>query len=114
MDKNNQKVNLSANLTIPRNAYKGELTFDIIFDLENYGVELYPSPFTFDKPASLNLIYSWMDLSGIDENKFVFDYLDGEERMEYKSTSYDIVEGFIEVKRAELHHFSRYGWTRTR
>ncbi len=48
-------LKLDAVLTIPDNAYSRRLTFDIIFDLETLGVELYPSPFTFDKPVILDL-----------------------------------------------------------
>ena len=109
-----QKVNLSASLTIPRNAFQGTLTFDIIFDLENYGVELYPSPFTFDIPVTLNLLYSGMDLTGIDPNSFKFDYLDGEPSvLKYDFIKIDIANKFLEVSGAQIPHFSRYGWTRT-
>ncbi|MCB9209768.1 MAG: hypothetical protein H6610_05650 [Ignavibacteriales bacterium] len=113
MDKNNQMVNLQANLIIPRNAFEGELTFDIKFDLENYFVELYPSPFTFEKPVYLNLLFSGIDLSGIDENNYSFDYVDGEpENIKYNYMNIDIENKLLEVQEAQIPHFSRYGWVR--
>lgn len=111
---NNQKVNLSASLVVPRNAFEGSLTFDMIFDLENYGVELYPSPFTFKVPVSLNLLYSGIDLTGIDPNTFKFDYLDGEPAiLKYDYINVDVNNKLLEVSGAQIPHFSRYGWTRT-
>jgi hypothetical protein len=110
-----QKVNLSANLIIPSGAYKGILTFDMIFDLDNFALELYPSPFTFDKPVVLNLIFSGVDLTGIDPNQFNFNYLDGaSENIKYDYISVDVANKMLEVSGAQLNHFSRYGWTRTK
>ena len=113
--KENKLVKLDAVLTIPKNAYKGELTFDMIFDLENYGVELYPSPFTFDKPVSLNLIFSGVNLTGIDPNTFAFDYLDGTPSvLKYDYINVDVENKLLEVSGAKIPHFSRYGWTRVK
>ena len=113
---NNKTCKLSAKLDIPIGAFSGDLTFEIIFDLNNYAVELYPSPFTFDKPVLLDLVFKNVDLSNIDPNAFVFDYLDGEEpvNLKVKSFDIDIKKNTLSIKDAELHHFSRYGWTRTR
>ena len=113
--KENKLVKLDAVLTIPQNAYQGELTFDMIFDLENYGVELHPSPFTFDIPVILDLKFSNIDLSGIDLNNFVFDYLDGEsEHLPYDKINFDLEKGDLEILGAQIPHFSRYGWTRVK
>lgn len=108
------KVFLDSKLTIPRGAFEGELTFDMIFDLDNYALELYPSPYTFDLPVLLDLKFTNIDLSNIDIDNIDFTYLDGSENMEYKKASFDLDKGDIEVKGAKLHHFSRYGWTRRR
>ncbi len=112
-NKNNKRVNLKATLVIPKGAYKGDLTFDMIFDLENYALELYPSSFTFDKPVILDMKFTHIDLSGFDLDSFDFTYLDGEEEMKYKRVRINEDEGTIAVYGAVLHHFSRYGWTRT-
>ncbi|MCP5063862.1 MAG: hypothetical protein GY936_15550 [Ignavibacteriae bacterium] len=114
-DANGQLTRLAATLVIPKNAFKGKLNFDMIFDLENHWLELYPSPYTFDKPLTLNLLFSNVDLSNIDEDSFEFNYLDGEpEDLKYEYIEIDRREGFLYVKGAQLNHFSRYGWTRTK
>lgn len=112
----NKNTKLSAKLDIPCGAFSGELTFDIIFDIENLAVELYPSPYTFDKPVLLNLEFKNVDLSGFDPSIFVFDYLDGKEpeNLKVKSAKIDIKNNKLSIKEAELHHFSRYGWTRNK
>lgn len=105
---------LYAILDIPVDAFKGDLTFEIIFDLENYAVELYPSPYTFDKPVLLSLMYEHIDLSDLNVSNFAFQYLDGEnENIKYMAACANIAQGMIKIIGAELHHFSRYGWTRT-
>lgn len=109
-----KRVKLSAKLKIPRNAFQGELNFDMIFDLENYALELYPSPYKFDQPVILDLTFKNVDFSKLDISKPDFIYLDGEEEMKYKNIKFDPEKGIIDVKGAELHHFSRYGWTRRR
>ncbi|MCB9209770.1 MAG: hypothetical protein H6609_10360 [Ignavibacteriales bacterium] len=109
--KDGQKVKLTAKLTIPKGAFQGELNFDMIFDLENYGMELYPSPYTFDNPVYLDLSLGNIDLP--QDMNVDFTYLDGKEQMNYDKVEFDIKKGTLKVKGAELHHFSRYGWTRT-
>lgn len=111
-----EKVKLYAELDIPCGAFSGDLTFEIIFDIENLAVELYPSPYTFDKPVLLNLEFKNVDLSGFDPSIFVFDYLDGTEpeNLKVKSAKIDIENNRLLIKEAELHHFSRYGWTRNK
>ncbi|MFZ1289321.1 MAG: hypothetical protein WAR79_04495 [Melioribacteraceae bacterium] len=114
-NKRSKTVKLEANLEIPKNAYQGDLTFDIIFDLENLGVELYPSPFTFDKPVILDLKFSNTDLKEFELKDLTFDYLDGEpENLVYEKVNFDVEKGNLEIKGAQIPHFSRYGWTRTK
>ena len=107
------KVNLGAQLTIPSGAYEGVLTFGILFDLNTYAVELYPSPFTFDNPVFLSYLVSNADLSNFGSD-ISFDYLDGEtENLKYDYLEIDIANRTLEVSGAHIPHFSRYGWTRT-
>ena len=107
-------VSLTAELVIPKGAYTGSLDFDMIFDLENYAMELYPSPFTFDKPVDFSMYFYGVDLSQFTGNEIDFNYLDSEgETVESKFIHYDINTGTLQVWNAQLHHFSRYGWTRT-
>jgi hypothetical protein len=106
---------MAAILTIPSGAFSGELTFDIIFDMENYTVELYPSPFTFDIPVLLDLRFTGANLLTSDSAVMEFDYLDGEEdTITYNYMKVDPDRGLLIIEGAQLPHFSRYGWVRTR
>lgn len=110
--KDGKKTKLRAKLTIPEGAFDGYLKFDMIFDLENYALELYPSPFTFNVPVLLDINFSNIDLSNVDTTNLEFTYLDGEEQMQYNAVSFNDKRSSLSVKGAVLHHFSRYGWTR--
>jgi hypothetical protein len=109
-----EKIKLSAKLHIPENAFEGVLKFDMIFDFDNYALELYPSPFVFDKPVSLDLSFSGIKLTEEDIQNLNFTYLDGSEEIEYDSIEINKDNGTLKVIGAKLKHFSRYGWTRTR
>ncbi|MBK8944499.1 MAG: hypothetical protein IPM32_04420 [Ignavibacteriae bacterium] len=114
-NKRSKILKLDAVLNIPDSAYKGDLTFDIIFDLETLGVELYPSPFTFDKPVILDLKFMNADLKEFDLKDFNFDYLDGEsEHLKFDNIKFDLEKGLLEIIGVQIPHFSRYGWTRTK
>jgi hypothetical protein len=110
---NGEKVELKAKLEIPKKAFKDEIEFDMIFNLQDYNLELYPSPFKFDNPVKLDLKFKNIDIGLFTENNFEFNYVDGKtEKIKYKKNKIDIEKRTLEVEEAELHHFSRYGWTR--
>lgn len=114
-NKRNKLLKLDAVLTIPDSAYNGDLTFDIIFDLETLGVELYPSPFKFDKPVILDLKFMNADLKEFELKEFNFDYLDGDsEHLTFDNIKFDFEKGLLEITGVQIPHFSRYGWTRTK
>ena len=103
---------LNAVLNIPKGAFEGELTFNVEFSLENYSMKMYPTPFVFDKPLLLTIFFYNVDLDESAKD-LDFAYIDGKgEEVNYKHKSIDIENGNIFVWDAELHHFSRYGWTR--
>ena len=113
--KNGKLVSMSAKLTIPQNAFKGKLTFDMIFDFDNYSVKLYPTPFTFDKPVLLDLSFYGVDFSTLDASTLGFNYLDGEkEQLNYAYLNINEKWGVLSIGGAEIPHFSRYGWTRVK
>ena len=74
-------------------------------------MELYPSPFSFNKPVILNMSFKNIEIpEGLEVD---FTYLDGEETIEFNKAYCCSETGALFVKGAKLHHFSRYGWTRT-
>ncbi len=112
---NGKLISMNAKLTIPQNAYKGKLTFDMIFDFANYSVQLYPTPFTFVKPVILDLSFVGVDFSTLDASNLNFNYLDGEkESLKYTNSYVNEKFGILSIFGAEIPHFSRYGWTRTK
>ncbi len=113
VDSTGNAIVMEATLTIPRGAFEGNLTFDIIFDLENLSVELYPSPYTFDKPVLLNLLFEGVDLTGTDLNNMDFKYKSSDGQVYSVVYESKIIESnYLEIVQAQLPHFSRYGWTR--
>ena len=51
----------------------------------------------------------------IDDNNLDFEYYNPDgtyELVEYENIEWDEVNRELKVKKAQLHHFSRYGWTR--
>lgn len=111
-----RNIQLSSTLKIPKGAFDGELTFEMVFDLKNFAMEFYPSPYQFKKPVLFTMQFFNLDLSEYADCEWKFNYLDGkdEEITEYRYMGVDIKRGDIKIVDAELHHFSRYGWTRTR
>ena len=109
-------LQLEAYLTIPAGAYEGELTFEIVFDPNEISMELHPTPMDFDIPVILDLMYKGIPKKfDIDSNNLDFEYYnpDGSyENVEYQNIIWNEDSRTLMVKKAELHHFSRYGWTR--
>ncbi|MFZ1291402.1 MAG: hypothetical protein WAR79_15010 [Melioribacteraceae bacterium] len=100
---------LAAVLYIPNNAFSGTKEFSMVFNLDENSVSLYPSPTTFDKPLlfsfklkNVNVAYADLD----------FKYLDGDEEVVYEENIVDTQLGNLEVKKAQLNHFSEWGWGR--
>jgi len=100
---------LKAVLDIPANAFSGVEKFYMKFNLEKNSVDLNPSPKTFDKPLffSFKLKNVNVDYSDLD-----FKYLDGNESVVYESNTVDTEKGILKVEKAQLHHFSDWGWER--
>ena len=103
-------------LIIPKDAYFGFKKFSIEFDPENYTAHFYPSPTTFKKPLILNMKFSGLDLRNINKDEIAFYYMGENGELEKVNCEKLVVrkkKGILKVVGAELHHFSRYGWTRT-
>ena len=114
LNKQNEEVRLKAVLNIPPNAYQGSIKFDMIFDLNEHDIELYPSPFTFNKPVSLDLIFRNVKLGKYRDQDLIFNYVDDlNETVEHEYSKINFKTRTLIVRGAKLNHFSRYGWTRT-
>ncbi|MBN1302605.1 MAG: hypothetical protein JW995_15410 [Melioribacteraceae bacterium] len=104
-----------ATIHVPKGAFKGTKTFNITFDPGNLYVDLDPHGSVFDIPVELSLMFFGINTSEYDlEGKF-FRYIDESgdtEIINYQNCVVNEKLGFIMVNRAELHHFSRYGFLR--
>ncbi|MFC2085493.1 hypothetical protein ACFLS9_10575, partial [Bacteroidota bacterium] len=67
----------------------------------------------FLKPATYNVTYSGIDLSGVnpDNIDFVYQAEDGSvQNLQYDRIEVDIQEGLLKVVNAKIPHFSRFGF----
>ena len=113
-----ETIMLEAYLTIPAGAFEDTLTFDMVFDPNLLSVELRPTPFTFNIPVMLDLQFKGISEDyDINPDSLDFKYykVDGTfEDVNFKNIIWLPQSRTIKVFDAELHHFSRYGWTRTK
>ncbi|MBU1677380.1 MAG: hypothetical protein KKD86_00765 [Bacteroidetes bacterium] len=77
-------------------------------------VDFGPSPFSFYKALDFDITYKNAELNPGDENKLKFVYIDGENQVavEYHKIISNTTSGLLGIKRAQLEHFSRYGFVR--
>ena len=107
-------ISIYVQLEIPRDAFDGIKEISMKLDNESGIISFYPE-MVFNKYLRLFMIYTGVDLSGIDPNSvdFVFQDYDGStEQMEYQDLKVNVEEGKLDLERAKIHHFSRYGWIR--
>jgi len=111
-------LTLDATLNIPKGAFKGELTFEIVFDPNELSMEFHPTPQDFDIPVVLDLKFLNVPKKfEIDAASLDFQYYDPDgtfESVNYESVNWLNEPRILMVKGAELHHFSRYGWVRNK
>ena len=75
-------------------------------------ITFYPK-LVFDIPVEFNIKYRGIDLSGIDPNTidFIYQHYGGSiEQVDYDEIAINFSEGLLELKKAALYHFSRYGF----
>ncbi len=106
------KVKIDARIHFPRKAFWGRRDITLIIDSENGLTTFYPH-MQFNRSAEYNLRIEGLDLSNVDPNNidFVYQAENGAiEKVRYDKLKVDIARGIIEVRRARLNHFSRYGF----
>ncbi len=107
-------VTISGNLDIPANAFEGTKNIVINLDDEYAVIDFSPSPTHFAIPLRLNLFYSGLNLQGLEKGKVNFFYIsdDGNifELIKSQNNVFNPQSGTIGTIKAELNHFSRFGW----
>lgn len=108
-------ISICAKLVFPEDAFNDdEREFTMVLHNDFGRVSFYPH-MDFNKPVKFSVTYTGIDLSGVDSNlvDFTFQNYDGStEQIEYREIRVNVEEGVLELERAKLHHFSRYGWIR--
>jgi hypothetical protein len=95
-------------------AFTGIKLIKMMIDDVNGTISFDP-PSVFSRPAVLDLKFEGIDLSGLDQKRVDFVYVNPNgtfEHIIYKSMTVDIAAKTFEVNDAEINHFSRYGWCR--
>lgn len=109
-----KNVRITGTLEIPANAFEGVKNIVISLDDEYAVIDFSPSPCQFNLPLKLDLQYKGINLNGIDKDNTNFFYIsdDGNkiELIKVQSNVFDQTEGTIGIIKAELNHFSRFGW----
>lgn len=109
-----KSVQITGCLVIPANAFSGTMNISVNLDDEYAVLDFSPSPYHFNAPLKLNLQYKGLDLNSIDQNKVNFYYISDDagatELINSESKVFNLSTGTIGIIKAELNHFSRFGW----
>lgn len=109
-----KSVQISGSLEIPAQAFTGIKNICISLDDEYALINFSPSPYQFSLPLKLNLQYRGVNLDGIDDDKTNFYYVNDEgnkfELIKTQSKIFNRFSGTIGIIKAEINHFSRFGW----
>lgn len=109
-----KSVTISGTLEIPANAFEGTKNIVVNLDDEYAVIDFSPSPTHFSVPLKLNLFYSGLNLQGLEKGKVNFYYIsdDGNifELIRSQNNVFNPQSGTIGTIKAELNHFSRFGW----
>jgi hypothetical protein len=103
---------VTATLNIPAGAFTGTQLISYTVNTDCAGVQFFPSPSTFSKTLSFDIIFTGVDISGYDPTHLGFAYLDGSQVLpaRFVYTNANIANGLLVVLGAQITHFSRYGW----
>jgi hypothetical protein len=110
---NGQIASVSANLTIPKGAFKGTEIISYTVNTEAAGIEFSPNTLNFTKSLSLDLTFTGLKISRYKASDLSFSYLDGSNIVPVTSNyvNVDTKKGLLVVLGAQISHFSRYGWS---
>lgn len=109
-------IQVNATLRFLRGSFEGERYVSMSINSE-YGTASFSPSGTFDIPAIYNATIMGLDLSGINPDEIQFVYMDTDGKYYPIDVQHIYVEpqsGKLQVINAQIPHFSRYGWTRTK
>jgi hypothetical protein len=111
----NGQVTVFAELKVSPGAFEGVKEFVLKHEGLYVDVKLYPH-MAFDAPVYLDVKMTGLDLSDISdprEIQFVYFAENGSiEPVSYEDMTVNLELGILEIKKAHLNHFSRYGWAK--
>jgi len=107
-------VQISGSLEVPAGAFTGEKEISLNLDDEYAMIDFSPSPYQFNIPLKLNLQYKGLNLSGVNSGTINFYYISDDgaaaELIKAQSRIFNLSSGTLGIIKAELNHFSRFGW----
>jgi hypothetical protein len=108
-------VSVNASLSIPPLAFNGlTMTFSITSDPTTASLEFGPHT-TFNKPLTLNVTYTGIDLSDSSSDGIGFYYISDDGTfypINNSGITYDAATQTLTVHNAQINHFSRYGFAK--
>lgn len=114
---NGEKVKIDAKIKIAKHSFTGIKNITMTIDDEIAAVSFTPA-MVFSVPAKLDLKFEGIELDNLTamNGEFEFVYFDVTtsyiESVTYNNMQVDESKGKVSVKKADIHHFSRYGWVR--
>jgi len=113
---NGETVKIDAKLKIKKNSFNGIVDITMTVDDEFAAVSFTP-PMVFSIPAELKLKFEGIDLESLNliTGEYEFVYISDAwdiEYVTYNNMHVDESKGKIWVNKADINHFSRYGWIR--
>lgn len=109
-------IQINATLRFTRGSFVGSRFVTMSIN-SAYGTASFSPSGVFDKPAIYNSTIMGLDLSGINPDEIQFVYMGTDGKYYPIDVQHILVEpqsGKLQVINAEIPHFSRYGWTRTK
>jgi hypothetical protein len=112
------EVKIKGELKIPKHAFADTDTILITFTIDDlFAAASFTPAMVFDEPLELDLKFEGLDLESLNLTEGDYDFLfiddDGNnEVVQYNGLHVNESKGKIWVNKAELNHFSRYGFTR--
>ncbi len=112
---NGEEIKIDAKIKIAKHSFTGIVDITMTIDDEIAAVSFTPA-MVFSVPAKLDLKFEGIELDRLaavnGEYEFVYITFSSIESVTYSNMRVDESRGKIWVTKADIHHFSRYGWVR--